>query len=113
MMTLQEWIEMRKRERDSQEPELYVCPRHDPITFPKGKPCDGCLAFLESAPSRSEMTGEQRVAEIAWWTQGDKLTVPFADLKNRISVLVGRPIWTHEFIMLDRLKAEAMIAGGA
>lgn len=85
---------------------VYTCPRHH-LTQAMGAFCTECVAFLKSAPSRGEMTADERVAEVEMWYGIDKLTVNFGDLQSRFQELCGRPIWTHEMICKDLIFAAA------
>lgn len=71
----------------------YTCPAHD-VALPMGTECDACNAFLDNPPDPAAMTGADRRAELDRW--GERLTVKFSRMHERIEALVGRPVWTHE-----------------
>jgi hypothetical protein len=54
------------------------------------------------------MTPKERAAELKWWCADSIVTIPFADIHERINELVGRPVWTHEIPGLDQLVAEIL-----
>lgn len=76
---------------ERQDPMAEVkCPDHG---SPLPPACPECVAIMERPVS--EMTGDERAAELNHW--GDTvLTVEFDKLHKRIEELVGRPVWTHE-----------------
>lgn len=82
---------------------MYTCPWHH--TQLNGV-CPDCAERLENLPDASEMTVDERAGELQDWVDKEILTVPFGDLQQRIEVLVGRPVWTHELVGIDSLIAE-------
>lgn len=72
------------------------------------EPCPGCTAAMANLPDPATMTVAERQAEFDRYDA--PLTVPFATLHKRVEALVGRPVWTHEFALWDRLREE--IASG-
>jgi hypothetical protein len=88
----------------------YLCPRHDKEP-PRKTSCPECMEFLKNAQAREKMTPNQRRDEINWWLgEGmDTASVDFALIHKRIHVLVGRPVFIHEFLFnMDGLIDEAL-----
>lgn len=88
--------------------DTWTCAIHN-LTLPTHGDegyCPGCLEDMKNAPDPATMTGDERVAEIDRW---EIVSVPFAQIHERIEALVGRPVWTHEMGTdgIERLKQEA------
>lgn len=89
----------------------FVCPLHDrSVAAGKDSPgCSDCLELLDDVPrDPATMTGEERATELRHWL--GIMTVPdFSRIHERVEVLVGRPVWTHEMAasVVDKLFTEA------
>lgn len=83
-------------------PKAY-CPDHG---SPLPPACAECEAVLQR-PIES-MTADERADELQHWFD-IVLTVQFSKLHERIELLVGRPVWTHEMASstCDNLVREA------
>lgn len=82
----------------------YSCDKHQTV-HQRGELCPGCVEAFANRRNPDTMTGEERAAELRWW--GHILTIPLDDLKQRCEELVGRGIWSHEFVEWDSLIDEA------
>jgi hypothetical protein len=71
----------------------YTCDKHPGQTGLTSY-CTDCMTAFETRRDAATMTAEERAAEFEWW--GSILTIPFANLHQRIEELVGRSVWTHE-----------------
>ena len=68
--------------------------------------CPTCEAKFSSRRATVEMTGKERVAELALLL--GPLEMHFSLVHQRIEELVGRPVWTHEIgLDADSLRKEA------
>ena len=70
--------------------------------------CETCKQDLESRPTTNQMTLDERVVELKSFHEGNGrfLMAPFDVLHARVEILMGRPVWTHEFANYDALIAE-------
>ena len=75
------------------------------LTVLEKEPCRKCQADALAGRDVSEMSVEERVEELLMWVNA-KLEIPFADLDFRVSKLVGRPIFTHEYAEPELLVEE-------
>jgi len=66
--------------------------------------CNACIERVANLPEPHTMRIEERLAEFDSYDSA--LTIPFQQLHGRLEGLVGRPVWTHEFALWDRLRAE-------
>ena len=68
--------------------------------------CAECNAELVGRPDPAAMSGDERAEEVR-----ELLHEPSAyrvgDIHGRLERLVGRPVWTHEFVSDTRLMEEA------
>jgi hypothetical protein len=71
----------------------YVCPHHPGLGALSGA-CPDCMEAWAKRRDPDTMTGDERAAEIDFWT--GIVTIPFADIHQRINELVGRGVFTHE-----------------
>lgn len=96
--------------------ETFDCHKHGfaiPILTPseaheRGLPvgCPDCTDDIQTRPDTNEMPGEERAAEVrALLTE--PTTVSFSLIHERITDLMGRDVWTHEFVNPEILAAEA------
>lgn len=82
----------------------WTCERHD-TTQPDGKTfCQPCMEAFEARKYVAEMTVEERIAELQ--ALENQLTIPFDNLHQRITELMGRPVWTHELADPEQLYEE-------
>jgi hypothetical protein len=83
----------------------YVCDKHGSV-HRRGDWCPDCVQAFANRRSPDTMTGEERAAEFRWW--GTIVTIPWEDLNQRFSELVGRRIWTHEYatpaVLIDEAR---------
>lgn len=82
---------------------MYTCDKHGTETE-RGSYCQACMDAFKGRRDAKTMTPEERAAEFEWW--GEILTIPFSDLHQRITELVGRDVWTHELARPDLLIQE-------
>ena len=76
---------------------FYQCPRCERY-YALGQFCEPCAEWLrDEAPSREQMTPEERGQEFLMWT-GGVLSVPADLLDERLDELVGRSFQTLELI---------------
>lgn len=70
--------------------------------------CEHCASGMTSRPLASEMTVDERIAELRSFHEGGGryLMVPFGMLHSRVEALMDRPVWTHEFADMDALIGE-------
>jgi len=68
----------------------------------------------------TEITKEQAIelAESGWWKLAtphdivkfqlftDRLCMPFGEFQKATEEALGRPVWTHEFVFVEQLRAE-------
>ncbi len=66
--------------------------------------CNACIERVANLPAPQTMTIAERLAEFDSYDTA--LTIPFQQLHQRVEGLVGRPVWTHEFALWDRLRTE-------
>lgn len=93
--------------------DTYTCEIHPDQVMPVGKAedprcsCPKCIAGFETRRKAETMTGAERAAEIDQLVHA-KLSQPFPNIHKRVEELVGRPVYTHEFVLnFDGLLAEA------
>lgn len=69
--------------------------------------CQFCSDDLRSRRDGAHMTQGEREAELDFYFYGpgQLLMVPFGVLQQRVSSIVGRPIFTHEMIDVPMLYA--------
>lgn len=68
--------------------------------------CPSCNAELAGRPDRDTMTGDDRAEEVRALLH-ELSAYRIQDLHRRLEQLVGRPVWTHEFVTDTRLMEEA------
>ena len=68
--------------------------------------CDACNQEFADRPSADAMTPDERAEEVRSLLH-DLHSYRFSDIHGRIEALVGRPVWTHEFVTDTRLIEEA------
>lgn len=69
----------------------YTCPNHQRVL---SDVCPDCAEAFAHRRDPDTMTGDERAAEFDFW--GPICTIPFGDIHQRLSELVGRPVFTHE-----------------
>ena len=69
----------------------YLCPTHgtEQTDF-----CEACISAFPDRRNADDMTGDERVEEME--RIAGVVSMPFDTLHQRITELVGRPVWTHE-----------------
>ena len=59
--------------------------------------CPDCNRDIEGRRSRDDMTGDERAEEVRALLH-DPSAYRMDDIHKRLEDLVGRPVWTHEFV---------------
>lgn len=68
--------------------------------------CELCNTEFAARPAPADMTGTERAAEVTALLH-EPSSYRVGDIHGRIEGLVGRPVWTHEFVTDLALAAEA------
>ena len=84
----------------------YICKVHN-AQVPKGQACAQCIEDFKTRRDTLLMTTDERADELRRWAD-NVLTISFGDMQGRFEELLGRPVWTHEMVMIDALAAEIL-----
>lgn len=86
--------------------ETFTCRVHQVEIRTDGNGCELCIAAFPLREHAEAMTPDERVAELERLC--GQVTMPVRMIFQRISELVGRPVYTHEIALaFDQLREEA------
>lgn len=83
----------------------WTCPHGVGPTGTRGD-CAPCNADIAGRPDPASMSGDERADEVRALLH-DANAYRVSDIHKRLEQLVGRPVWTHEFVTDTRLIEEA------
>lgn len=84
----------------------YICEFHNTVNESY---CPQCMERWDNLPPIETMPALERAVEFEYWCEHAQVTVPFDRIKERLSGLLGRDLFTHELATsnLPNLIAEA------
>ena len=85
--------------------DTWTCPHGFGPDSMRGD-CGACNQELAARPAPDAMTADERAEEVRALLH-EPSSYRMDDVHGRIEALVGRPVWTHEFVTDTRLIEEA------